>query len=99
MWFQIKAKDSLLYRPRHVLTHLHLRKLQSLREQVILMPSSWYAHSGGNPPKNVEDQDEKYFAVDKVLKICGKEEFGKKRLDIGSFPNSIQKQMQKNFRI
>ena len=83
MWFQIKVKNSWLYGPRHVLTHLQLLKLQSPSVQTILMPylrtSSWYAHSEAVLQTMLcsEDQEERIFAVTKILKIRGKEEFGK----------------------
>ena len=79
MWFQIKVHSSWLYGPRHVLTHLQLLKLQSSKVQEILMPylrtSSWYAHSEAILQTMLcsEDQSERNFAVDKILKIRGKE--------------------------
>ena len=83
MWFQIKVNSSWLYGPRHVLTHLQLLRLQSPRVQDILMPylrtSSWYAHSEAILQTMLcsEDQNERNFAVDKIMKIRGKEMMGR----------------------
>ena len=64
MWFDIKVKSSWLEGPRLVLTHLSLLKMQSPKVQKILMP---YLRTSIR---------ERKFAVDKILKIRGKELLG-----------------------
>ena len=83
MWFQIKVRHSWIEGPRHVLTHLQLLKLQSPEVQNILIPyirtSSWYAHSEAILQTMLcsGDESERKFAVNKILKMRGKEIFGK----------------------
>ena len=83
MWFEIKVKSSWLEGPRHVLTHLSLLKKQSPKVQKILMPylrtSSWFAHSEAILQTMLcsDDIRERKFAVDKILKIRGKELLGR----------------------
>ena len=83
LWFEIKMKNSWLDGPRHVLKHLECLRLQSQEVQKILLPylktSSWYAHSEPILQTMLasSNQDERNFAVDKILKMRGREDFGK----------------------
>ena len=76
-------KNSWLDGPRHVLKHLECLRLQSQEVQKILLPylktSSWYAHSEPILQTMLasSNQDERNFAVDKILKMRGREDFGK----------------------
>ena len=83
MWFQIRVKHSWIEGPRHILTHLSLLKLQSPDVQAVLLPylrtSAWYAHSESVLTTLLTSQDpkERDFAVEKILKIRGKQDVGK----------------------
>ena len=83
MWFKIKVQHSWLHGPRHVLTHLDLLRLQTPDVQRILMPylrtSSWYAHSESilQTLLTSSDAEERKFAVNRILKIRGRNSLGK----------------------
>ena len=83
MWFDIKVHHSWIEGPRHVLTHLQLLRLQAPDVQKILLPylktSSWFAHSESILQTMLcsPDQTEREFAIKKILKMRGKEPFGK----------------------
>ena len=83
LWFEIKAQHSWIHGPRHVIKHLQCLRLQSSEVQRILIPylktSSWYAHSEAilQTMLSSSDQGERAFAVEKILKIRGRDLFGK----------------------
>ena len=93
MWFRIKVHHSWLDGPRHVLTHLELLRLQSPEVQRILLPylktSSWYAHSESILQTMLTSSDgaERKFAVQKILKIRGRELFGRTGPRYRKLPN------------
>ena len=82
MWFKIKSEHSWLDGPRHVLYELSLFRLQPEHVQVILLPtlqrSAWNSHSESVLQTMIcsEDSQERKFAVEKILKLRGKEEYG-----------------------
>ena len=82
MWFDIKVKHSWLEGPRHVLKELSLFRLQSKKVQDIVLPtlqrSSWNSHSESVLQTLLcsSEKDERYFAVQQILKIRGKNKLG-----------------------
>ena len=82
MWFKIKAKYSWLEGPCHILYELSLFRLQPEHVQEILLPtlqrSAWNSHSESVLQTMIcsSDREDRKFAVNKILKIRGKEEFG-----------------------
>ena len=82
MWFTIKANHSWMEGPRHILRELGLFRLQSPAVQKILQPtlerSAWNSHSEPILSTMVcsNDKEERQFAVEKILKIRGKNQLG-----------------------
>ena len=82
MWFSIKANHSWIEGPRHLLKELGLFHLQPASVQKILLStlerSAWNSHSEAILSTMVcsDDKQEREFAVDKILKIRGKNQLG-----------------------
>ena len=86
MFYEIKVKHSILDGPRHILTQLRL--LHSQPEEVVDIVSpyvktgAWFAHPEPILLTMLASQDkvEREFAVEKVLKLRGKSEYGSTKL-------------------
>ena len=82
MYFDIKVKHLLTDAPRHIVTSLRILKTLPTQVRKVISPhiqsGAWHAHS-----ENVllsllvsHDRIEREFAVDKILKVRGEEEYG-----------------------
>ena len=82
MFFLLKVKHSWLEAPRHVLHELELFRLQSPKVQELLLPTlcrgAWNSHSESVLQTMLcsKAREEREFAVDKILQIRGRGEFG-----------------------
>ena len=82
MWFNIKVQHSWLEGPRHILTQLSLIQLQSNKVQRIVDPyarsTAWFSHSEAVLQTMLcsSQQEERVWAVEKILQIRGKNPLG-----------------------
>ena len=82
MYFDIKVKHTLIYGPEHILTQLRLmRELPDHVKEIItpfIRTGAWHSHSEcvllsllGS-----QSEDDRIFAVEKILSLRGEKEFG-----------------------
>ena len=82
LFFDIKVKHNIADAPYHILTSIRILKTQPTQVQEIVTPyiksGAWYSHSECIILSLLSstDFDDRSFAVDKILQIRGKEEFG-----------------------
>lgn len=86
MYFEIKVKHGIIDGPNHVLTQLRLIKQQPKVVQDIVLPiarkGAWFAHSEAILLTLVSSssQEDRKFAIGKILEKRGEDEFGDTRV-------------------
>ena len=92
-WFQVKVNNSWVDGPRNVVFELSCLHTQPKVVQLAVMPtvwsSAWFAHSEAILATMLcsEEEEERRFAVLKIISIRGEQELGDTSLRLRTLPN------------